>query len=260
MTRTEHSSLARLALALIVSAGMAGAAAPRSTHAGDGSPGGDIAALEGAVAQLKARLVRIEDADQIETLISVYGYYLDKQQWDQLTGLFADDGTMEISLRGIYVGHASIRRALELFGPQNIEPAHLHDHIQLQPVIQISADGTHAFSRSRALSALGTYQRLGVWGDGVYENEYVKQNGVWKIARDHIYTSFFSDYDHGWQSGARPAPKVSDKIPPDRPPSELYESFPSVFVPPFHYTHPVTGAPIEIPQALRVKPNTGAER
>ncbi|HTT00886.1 MAG TPA: nuclear transport factor 2 family protein [Steroidobacteraceae bacterium] len=226
-------------------------------HAGEDTQQ-TIASLEASVAQLQQRIARLNDIDQIENLISVYGYYLDKQQWDQLADLFAASGSMEISLRGIYVGKQSIRRALELFGPQNIEPAHLHNHIQLQPVIEVANDGLHAWSRSRALSELGTYERIGLWGDGVYDNEYVKENGVWKIQKDHIYTTFFATYAKGWQSGAGPAPKVSEKIPPDRPPSETYQAYPGVYIPPFHYKHPVTGAPIEVPPALQVKPNPGA--
>ncbi|MGH8260098.1 MAG: nuclear transport factor 2 family protein, partial [Steroidobacteraceae bacterium] len=211
--------------------------------------------LERDVAQVQRRIDRLQAVDAVERLIAVYGYYLDKQQWDDLAGLFTQDGSMEISLRGVYVGRPSIRRALELFGPQNIEPAHLHDHMQLQPVIHVSADGTRAWSRSRALSMLATYRRIGVWGDGIYTNEYVRQNGVWRIAKDHVYTTFFSTYDHGWLSGAGGAPKVSAKIPPDRPPTELYESYPGEFVPPFNYRHPVTGAEIVVPPSLRVTVN-----
>jgi ketosteroid isomerase-like protein len=228
---------------------------PRSGRASADPADQTIAELEASVARLQQRIVRLQDEEQIENLISAYGYYLDKREWDELADLFADDATMEISLRGIYVGKPSIRRALELFGPLHISTGFLHNHIQLQPVIQVSADGTHAWSRSRALSELGTYQRVGMWGDGVYVNEYVKQGGIWRIAKDHIYTGFFAGYDPGWQSGARPAPGRSDKIPPDRPPSELYETYPDQYVPPFHYNHPVTGAPIEIPPSLAVRPN-----
>jgi ketosteroid isomerase-like protein len=227
---------------------------PRSTRASTDPADQTIADLEASVTRLQQRIVRLQDEEQIENLISAYGYYLDKREWDELADLFADDATMEISLRGIYVGKPSIRRALELFGALHISRGFLHNHIQLQPVINVSADGTHAWSRSRALSELGTYQRVGMWGDGVYVNEYVKQNGVWKIAKDHIYTGFFASYDTGWQSGARAAPGRSDKIPPDRPPSELYDTYPGEYVPPFHYSHPVTGAPIEIPANLQVKP------
>ena len=218
-------------------------AEPESAVVVDPVPDADpaVAALQSAVAQLKHRIELLRDRDQVENMVSMYGYYLDKQQWDLLTDLFSEDSTMEISQRGVYVGKKGVRRALELFGPQNIEPEHLHNHIQLQPVIHISPDGQHAWVRSRALSELGTFGRVGVWGDGVYENELVKVNGVWKFKKDHIYTTFFTPYDPGWSYGSAPAPKASAKIPPDRPPSEVYESFPEVYLPAFHYKNPVTG-------------------
>jgi hypothetical protein len=200
-----------------------------------------VAAAQAVIVQLQRRVQLLHDRDQIENMVSMYGYYLDKQQWDLLTDLFAEDSTMEISQRGVYLGKKGVRRALELFGPQNIETEHLHNHIQLQPLIDVAPDGQRAWVRSRALSELGTFGRVGVWGDGVYENEFVKENGVWKIKHDHIYTTFFTPYDPGWSFGAAPTPKASAKIPPDRPPTEIYESFPEVYVPPFHYKNPVTG-------------------
>jgi len=227
------------------------ASAPPSESPAAPSSDPAIAGLTAVVAELARRVERLKDADQIERLVSIYGYYLDKQQWDDLTDLFAENGTMEISQRGIYLGKPSIRRALELFGPQNIEPAHLHNHIQYQAVIHVSPDGSRAFTRSRALSEIGTFQRSAIWGDGVYENEYVKENGVWKIAKDHVYTTFFASYDGGWLNAVGRSPKASEKIPPDRPPSEVYESFPEVYIPPYDYRHPVTGAVIAPPRSAQ---------
>src|SRR5690606_33682898 len=82
--------------------------------------------------------------------------------------------------------------------------------------------------------------RTGIWGDGVYENEFVKENGTWRFKSDHVYTTFFAPYDKGWAMGARATPKASTKIPPDRPPTEVYEALPEIYVPRFHYPNPVT--------------------
>ena len=216
-----------------------------------GSPNRSMV-IDPAIAALARRIRLLQDLEEIENLISVYGYYLDKQQWDLLTDLFVEDSATEISQRGIYVGKKGLRRAWELFGPQNIERNHLHTHIQMQPVIHVAPDGQHAWVRSRALSQLGTFGVIGIWGDGVYENELVKEKGVWKIKKDHVYTTFFAPYETGWAMGARPTPKVSDKIPPDKPPSEIYESFPEIHIPPFHYKNPVTD------QSATAKPESEA--
>ncbi|MEJ2246186.1 MAG: nuclear transport factor 2 family protein [Acidobacteriota bacterium] len=205
-----------------------------------------------SLAMLAHRIRLLQDIEEIENLISMYGYYLDKQQWNLLTDLFVENATMEISQRGVYVGKKSIMRAWELFGPQNIARNHLHNHIQIQPVIHVAPDGQRAWVRSRALSQLGTFGAIGIWGDGVYENELVKEKGVWKIKKDHVYTAFFAPYDTGWAMGARPTPKASDKIPPDKPPSEIYESFPEIYIPPFHYKNPAAD------QSATAKPESGA--
>ena len=74
---------------------------------------------------------------------------------------------------------------------------------------------------------------------------------MWKIAKDHVYTTFFASYDGGWLNAVGRSPKASEKIPPDRPPSEVYESFPEVYIPPYDYRHPVTGAVIAPPRSAQ---------
>jgi len=202
--------------------------------------------LEKAVAALETRLARLEDHHELENLHSIYGYYLDKWQWDDFTSLFARDGTMEVSLRGVYKGHDSIRRAMDLFGTQGIHQETLHNHIQLQPIIDVAPDGKTAKMRSRALSEIAYYGRVAVWGEGTYENSFVKEDGVWKIQNDHVYTTVFADYDKGWAYGARSAPGPSKDTPPDAPPTATYGVFPKTYLPPYHYNNPVTGKPATV--------------
>jgi uncharacterized small protein (DUF1192 family) len=191
---------------------------------------------------LEKRIGSLQDADEVERLHAIYGYYLARNQWDDLTGIFAPDGTIEIAQRGVYKGHKGIRRNLNLYGVQDQLPGQLHNHMQFQPVIHISEDRQTAFMRSRAFSMMGSYQGSGMWMGGVYENIFVKRNGIWMLYKDQVFNTYFAPYDQGWKDlQRRNPPGINNENPPDAPPSVYFEMYPSAFLPPFHYSNPVTG-------------------
>jgi hypothetical protein len=198
--------------------------------------------LTADLAALATRLMRLQDAEEIENLQNAYGFYLDKWQWDSATALFAQQGTLELAQRGVYVGRARIRASLEdAFGPQGLHQGEVSDHAFYQPVIHVAEDGQTARARVRELSILGKYGVEAYIGGGTRENQYVKENGVWRIKSDHLYLTFLADYEKGWAHGALPAPGPSKTLPPDRPPSVNYMPFPAFQELPFHYPNPVTG-------------------
>ena len=171
-----------------------------------------------------------------------YGYYLATLLWDDLADLFDDNGTIEIAQRGVYVGKAAVRRNLNLYGQAGLDNGVLHNHMQYQPVITVADDGQSAKLRSRAFSMMGNAGKNGQWMGGIYENEFIKVNGVWKFHRDQQINTYFAPYDVGWKElKQRPAPGITDSNPPDRPPSMLFEMYPKNFLPPYHYRNPVTG-------------------
>ncbi|MBT5484282.1 MAG: nuclear transport factor 2 family protein [Gammaproteobacteria bacterium] len=200
---------------------------------------------EDLLAELDAmdhRLDRLEDADHIERLQTIYGYYLARNQWDELTGIFASDGTIEIAMRGVYRGAASIRRNLNLYGVQDELPGELHNHMQYQPVIHVEDDGQTARLRSRAFSMMGSFGRQGRFMGGTYENIYVKRDGQWMMFKDQQINTYFAGTDDGWINLTRSAPPgITASNPPDEPPSMEFEMYPKAFLPPYHYDNPVTG-------------------
>ncbi len=199
-------------------------------------------------AELAHRAMLLRDAQEVENLQRIYGFYVDRAMWDQVADLFADDGTIEMGQRGVYVGKRRIRQFLSLLGHEGLTYGWLNDHIQLQPVVDVAPDGKTARLRSRELDMTGVYQKWGKWSEGTYENTFVKQNGVWKFKSLHYYPTFISAYDKGWGQDAEPAPGESSTLPPDRPPSEVYAIYPHAFVPPYHYRNPVTGEPPHYPK------------
>jgi triacylglycerol lipase len=209
---------------------------------------------------LLARVKRLAAEQQVENLQRIYGYYIDRGYWDQAADLFADKATLEVAQQGVYVGRKRIRDFLAHASPQGLVPGWLNDHIQLQPVVTVSADGRQAWSRSREFSMTGHLNGAGQWSEGIYENRFVNEGGVWKFASLHYFPTFISDYDKGWGKDAQPAPAPYADLPPDRPPTQVYQIFPKAHVPPFHYRNPVTNAAVTYPAAAAGGPTPQVAR
>lgn len=186
---------------------------------------------------LDARITRLEDMNQIEILQRAYGYFVDKGQWTQLSELFTTDATLEIGGKGLFLGkHRVLEYMQTAFGPDGAKEGMLANHMQFQPIPDISADGQTGWVRSRAY-----VMSNGGWGLPLYENEYKKEDGVWKISR---LTGPFTMYTNwkGWGENAlnNTWPDKFDP-PPDLPPSTVYLTYPAYYIIPFHYPNPVTG-------------------
>jgi hypothetical protein len=213
-------------------------------------------------AQLAERLARLEDARAIEYLHNAWSYYFDRWQWDEVADLFADGGRIEMAQRGVYVGKPRVRQFLELFGKPGLHQGELFDHVQYQPVVHVAADGRTARARIREFGMEGQYQVDASISGGIHENEYVKEDGVWKIQSLHLYTTFVADLEKGWSGGPRPAAGTSATLPPDRPPSLRYAGFPIFYQQPIHYPNPVTGLPVRavgVQEGLVVEPMKGRD-
>jgi hypothetical protein len=215
------------------------------TNAGGSLESRRIAALEAELAATRHRLTLVEDYDEIANLNRIYGYYLDKALYGQLVDLMTDDVSLEYSGRGIYLGKA---RAIELMkvmpgGATGLKDGMLQNHIQLQGVVHVAPDGRTAKGRWRALIMMGDLPRHSAqWQEGIYENEYRKENGVWRFSKVHMYMNVNAEYANGWANDPKGVPGVSKEMPPDRPPSDpAYRPYPAAYVPPFHYKNPVTG-------------------
>ncbi len=203
--------------------------------------------FEVRVDQEEIKLARQHSLRAVENLQAMYGYYFDKGLWTEAASLFTDDGTWEFGQMGVYQGKQSIARGMSVLGPEGLQEGQLNNFPMLQPVIHVSEDNSRAWGRFRSdvmRSVDGPDGMKGQWGGGLYENEYVNDNGTWKIAKQHYWVTFWGDYDKGWTGeGIIPVETMSSTIRPDAPPTVEYESFPNTYIVPFHYNNPVTGEP-----------------
>lgn len=192
-------------------------------------------------ASLSLKVQRLEDEKAIEKLQRSYGFFIDKGLWKEAADLFAEDGTIEVGGEGVYVGKQRIFEYLKRRDPDGLSHGDLYNYLQLQPVVTVAPDGTSAKGRWHFLAEIGTHQKSAHWGVGTYENEYVKEDGVWKIKSLHAFLRMHAPYEAGWAKHPLPNTQPSKDFPPDRPPTVKYETFPATFSPPYHFKNPATG-------------------
>jgi hypothetical protein len=197
------------------------------------------AALEAQVRALELKVQRLRAVDEVENLQSAYGYYADMSMQDATSALFTDNATLEILGRGVFLGRDRIYEYMRRLGAPTA--GRLFTHMQLQPVITVSADGTRANVRARLFEMFGMLNAQAQLAEGTYENRFVLDNGMWKYEGLNGYQTFYSDYEQGWGKHSVPLMTYFPGYPSDLPHSIEYEPYPAVFVAPFHYRNPVSG-------------------
>lgn len=226
------------------------------------------------LAALERRLATLEYIEAIRRVQYAYGYFIDKWLYDEALACFAVEGEFHF-LNGIFRGRdRSLRRLYCEFFRQNwgayappIRGA-LVDHSMMQDIITVDASGVTAKGRFRFLEFVGVHvsnhetrivppdqpwNEPGAsrqWlGGALYENHYIKEDGVWKIARLTYNVAWNVPWEKGWAHGETRLP-LFEKLYPDDPygPDEFRPTppvcWPENSLTPFHFLHPVTGRPI----------------
>ena len=220
-----------------------------------------LAALERRVTELARQVTRLEDTHAVKCLHYKYGYYIDKCLYDEAVTLFADTGEVRF-LNGLYRGRAGIRRLYcnwfrKYFtgGVNGPLRGLLLDHLMLQDVVDVAQDGLTAKGRFRCVLQGGCHESMRepipnfprqFWEAGIYENAYVKEDGIWKIQCLHYNMLWRADHHQGWANSVAHVTPFTRTYPEDpNGPDELLAQppkiWPETWVVPFHYPHPVTG-------------------
>ena len=224
--------------------------------------------LEAAVAALTRQVGILEDVNSIRRLQYLYGYYIDKCLYDETVDLFAEDGEV-CFMGGIYRGKSGIRRLYcgrfranftgDVNGPVY---GFLLDHPQMQAVIDVAPDRKTAKARARSMMQAGRHESITAdgmlprqwWEGGLYENEYVREDGIWKIKVLDYNPVWHGMFDKGWAHQPPNSYPFASKTYPEDPigPDALATEphrvlWPETSVVPFHCPHPVTGKPV-VPQ------------
>ena len=203
--------------------------------------------VDAQIEQLTQRVEGLEGTRAVKKLQRAFGFYVDRGLWGEAADLFTDDGSLELGIDGVYLGKERIREYLKRLhgGQEGLIYGQLNEWVTLQPAISVAPDALSATARWRDHGMLGQYKSHAEWRDGIYENTYVMEDGVWKIKSLRLYVNFVAPYEKGWArlrdgEGLMPS-EASKAFPPDRPSTASYPSFPAAQVPPFQARHPVTG-------------------
>ena len=202
------------------------------------------------LAEAREAIALLEDKNEIERLQYAYGYFIDNRMFREMADLFCDEGCwIEIGQRGRYYGKERIHQfLLEVLGDGRwgLLKDEVINHVQQQPIITVAEDRQQAWSRARAQvqgnSPPGTPHFL--LADGIYENEYVREDGVWKIRGVTVTMTFYAALERAriWFPSAPP----SAAMPPDAPSQPVVEALGRQFNP-WHFAHPITGEPLPVP-------------
>ncbi len=210
------------------------------------------------VEELQNRIGTLEDVHAIRRLQHAYGYYIDKCLYDETVDLFTENGEVHF-MGGVFRGRAGVRRLyIERFRKNFTNDKNgpifgfLLDHPQMQDVIDVAPDRKTAKARFRCTMQAGLHEsaigRVRQWWEGgLYENTYVREDGVWKILILNYRPVWHADYETGW---AHTRPQYvqffsqtypTDPVGPDALENPKPVLWPDTDVLPFHYPHPVTG-------------------
>jgi len=151
--------------------------------------------LHEAVTDLTTRLRRMEDLEAIKQLKALYCEICDdNHDPERIVTIFTEDAIWEG--RGIAhaQGHAEIRALFERFR----DSITFSQHMVMNP--RITIDGNRANATWYFLGpftfAVGNQAK---WQAARYHEDYIKQDGVWKIQHLRIKGPTMSaDYETGW--------------------------------------------------------------
>ena len=153
------------------------------------------------VQELVARVQRLEDTIEIQTLQSKYIHYLFKQRFDRIVDeCFAKnlpDVSVEFSDSGVYRGLESVRALYRSFDVTKTIPGFFILHMTVNPVIEIAKDGLSARSHWLSPGAAGS-DTSAAWIWGTFYVDYVKEDGRWRIAHSNLVPLFRNRYETSW--------------------------------------------------------------
>lgn len=170
-----------------------------------------------ALATLARDVDRVESVRAVKRLQHAWALYTDLGQWDRSAGLFAPDAELAHG-DDRYRGPQAIRdyfvRAIGK-GTSGLPARTVHAPFLMAPLITMADDGDSAKGRWHAFSMRGSFGREASWQGGIFECEYRRQGGEWRIQRQIFTPMLVGPYETGWNAARPELPIVPYHYRPD---------------------------------------------
>jgi hypothetical protein len=171
--------------------------------------GEDTPPYNGTIAQLAARIQKMNDEDEVRNLMHAHGYYVDRRMWTDVVDLHTENTTVRVANGTTYTGKAGVRRVLERMGPAGLTQGINNDHPIFDMIVKVHANGKEATARGIEIAMLGDANtHAASWEFNVFRNRFVKEGGVWKVQDVRVTPLVVADYYKGWGSGGLGAPNT----------------------------------------------------
>jgi len=159
-----------------------------------------IAVSQNPLDDLARDVDRVESLRAVKNLQRTYAQYSQYGLWNEMADLFATNATYIFDDETIH-GRKAIADYLathEGDGQQGLKPGAVHTQIIDHPVVNLSVDGESAKGRWYGFALLCDDKGNASLQGAVYENEYVREDGKWKISVHHAFPQYAGPYETGW--------------------------------------------------------------
>jgi hypothetical protein len=168
-----------------------------------------LSAAQASIESLARDVDRAEAVRAVKNLQYAYTHYAQFGLWTELGSLFTDDGETiwgDKAIRGS-AAIATYNMTTLGAGRSGLPPGVVNSLFVEVPLVNLSADGNSAKARWYGFHMLGGGADAR-WESGTFQNEYVKDKGVWKISRLHFFPQFAGPYEKGWSNVSNPLPLI----------------------------------------------------
>ncbi len=142
--------------------------------------------MTSTVLELERKIQELQDLEAIKQLKARYWSSVDAQQWDTLADCCTEDMVFENPFFGRMEGRDYIIKVLKR-AMRNVKTAHQGHNPEIEIMDHSSAKGKWGLN-----DCVGTTDKQFSRGYGRYEDDYVKENGAWKIKKS-VLTYVFQE-------------------------------------------------------------------